>query len=195
MGTERNFLIVTRVVLVLHERLAHWARQLRPRMTDPAIRWFETRSGQDLENALFGGVGCPIVLIDLERQRETALEDLVTLNQWASGARILVIDREADAETALILRELGATHVFAGFVPPPEVASLLGHWVGLAKQELERSGFFRTEFPETGTDPWSWLAEYVGDRYAPEPGAGRTDLAAPSVATADEPQLDSDAAT
>jgi hypothetical protein len=157
-----------RVVVVLHERLGEWSRQLRPRLGNPVIRWFETRTGTDLERVLAGGVGSPVVLVDLDRQRESGWDDLIMVTRRASDARVLVIDRNGDDAAKMAARELGATCVLTGFVPPPVVASLLKDWVDLAAAEIDRSGWNRSEFPETVTDPWSWLREYVGDCFVAE---------------------------
>ena len=81
----------------------------------------------------------------------------------ASDARVLVLDPEAHDEVAGLARELGATHVVSGFVPPPFVAGLLTRWIALAQRHIERDGWSRTSFPETETEPWGWLADLLGD--------------------------------
>ena len=48
---------MARVAVVLCERLGTWAAQLRPRLQDRPVRWFETRSAADLDAAL-AGVAC-----------------------------------------------------------------------------------------------------------------------------------------
>ena len=63
---ERRDLLLTRVAVILHERLGNWNRQLRPRLHDRPVRWFETRSRADLDGLLIG-LACPVVLIDLGR--------------------------------------------------------------------------------------------------------------------------------
>src|SRR5262249_7371590 len=68
-----------------------------------------------------------------------------------------------NGEVANVARELGATCVFSGFVPPPVVADLLARWIELARRGVERAGWSRTAFPETETDPWGWLADYLGE--------------------------------
>ena len=62
-----------------------------------------------------------------------------------------------------LARELGATHVASGFVPPPFVARLLARWIELAQRHIERDGWSRTSFPKTETEPWAWLADFLGD--------------------------------
>jgi DNA-binding NtrC family response regulator len=147
--------------VILHERLGNWNRQLRPRLSDRAIRWFETRSRADLD-ALLTGLVCPVVLIDLGRHPAAGLKDLERVLQRAPDARALVLDAEANAEVAVLARELGATHVASGSVAPRFVASLLARWVELAKRQVEREGWSRTTFPATETEPWAWLAEFLG---------------------------------
>jgi len=153
---------LTRVALILHERLGNWNRQLRPRLQDQPIRWFETRSWADLEN-LLTGLACPVVLIDLGRHPAAGLQDLERVLRRAPDARVLVLDPEADAEVARLARELGATHVASGGVPPPFVVRLLARWIELAQRRIERDGWSRTSFPETGTEPWGWLTDLLGD--------------------------------
>ena len=62
---------------------------------------------------------------------------------WSSS-----ITRESDAEVTSLARELGATHVLSGFVPPPQVAGLLTRWILLARRRIERDGWSRTSTPE-----------------------------------------------
>ena len=154
---------MTRVSVILHERLGQWNRQLRPRLHDRPIRWFETRSRADLDHLLIG-LASPVVLVDLGNHPVEGLKDLDFILSRASEARVLVLDPEGHAEVAGLARELGATHVAAGFIPPPVVARLLGRWVELAHRQLERSGWSRTSFPATQTEPWAWLADYLDER-------------------------------
>jgi hypothetical protein len=155
-----------RVAVILHERLGQWNRQLRPRLRDQRIRWFETRSRGDLDNLLIGLV-CPVVLIDLERQPTTGLQDLERVLERASDARVLVLDPESHSGVAGLARELGATHVASGCVPPPFVASLLARWIELAQRTIDRDGWSRTSLADTATDPWAWLADLLGDPQCP----------------------------
>ena len=62
-----------------------------------------------------------------------------------------------------LARELGATHVASGTVPPPFVAGLLARWIELAQHHIERDGWSRTSFPETESEPWAWLADFLGN--------------------------------
>jgi hypothetical protein len=154
---------LTRVAVILHERLGHWNRQLRPRLHGRPIRWFETRSRADLDNLLVG-LACPVVLVDLGKHAVEGLRDLDLILRRASDARVLVLASEAHEDVAGMARQLGATHVAAGFVPPPVVARLLERWVELAHRQVERSGWSRTTFPPTQTEPWAWLADFLDER-------------------------------
>jgi hypothetical protein len=155
-------LILTRVAVILHERLGNWVRQLRPRLHDQPVRWFETRSRTDLADVLTG-LACPVVLIDLGRFPAAGLMDLELVVQRASDARILVLDHERHEGAVGLARELGATHVVSGFVPPPVVATLLTRWIGLAQRQITRDGWSRTSFPGSPTSRWDWLDAYLGD--------------------------------
>ena len=77
------------VPLILHERLGNWARQLRPRLQNLPIRWFETRSRRDLD-AVLTGLACPVVLIDPGMQLANGLVDLDLVRKRAPDALILV---------------------------------------------------------------------------------------------------------
>jgi hypothetical protein len=135
------------VPLILHERLGNWARQLRPRLQNLPIRWFETRSRADLEHVL-PGLAYPVVLIDPGKVVANGLVDLDLVLMRSPGALVLVNNAESDIEVTCLARELGATHVLSGFVPPPEVASLLTRWILLALRQSERAGWSRTSLPE-----------------------------------------------
>jgi len=153
---------LARVAVILHERLGNWVRQLRPRLHDQPVRWFETRSRADLAVVLTG-LASPVVLIDLARHPAAGLIDLDLVVRRASDARVLVLNPESHHEVAGLARELGATHVVSGFVPPPYVAALLARWIALAERHIERDGWSRSSFPEAPSSRWGWLAAYLGD--------------------------------
>ena len=150
-----------RVALVLHERLGKWAAQLRPRLTGRTVRWFETRSASDLRDVL-PGLGRPVVLLDLGSRTLEALSDLDQVVNLAPGARVLVLDPGARPEVVALARELGATYVLAGFVPPPAVASLIDRWIGLAVEEQSREGWARPLPVDLLLDPDGWLDDILG---------------------------------
>jgi hypothetical protein len=151
-----------RVALILHERLGQWNRQLRPRLHDQRIRWFETRSRGDLDNLLIG-LFYPVVLIDLGHQPTTGLQDLERVLDRAPDARVLVLDPECHSGVAGLARELGATHVASGCVPPPWVASLLARWIDLVQRSIDRNGWSVASLADNTTDPWAWLTDLIDD--------------------------------
>ena len=153
---------MTRIAVILHERLGNWARHLRPRFWGQPLRWFETRSPADLEGVL-PGLASPVVVIDLGRHVAAGLEAVDLAARRAPDARILVLDPEAHQPVPALARELGATHVVSGFVPPPVIAELIARWITLARRSLEQAGWFQTSFPPTETEPWSWLSEYLAE--------------------------------
>jgi hypothetical protein len=115
-----------------------------------AIRLIETRSRADLE-VILTGVACPVVLIDPGERVTGGLLDIDLVLTRAPDALILVNNPEAIPELASLARELGATHVLCGFVPPPDVAGLLLRWIVLSRRRIERDGWSRTS--ETELDP------------------------------------------
>jgi hypothetical protein len=151
-----------RAAVIVHERLGKWSRQLRPRLSDPSVRWIESRSPADLEWIL-EGLAFPVVLIDLGKQPIHGLEALNLVRTRTPGARSLVLDPEERAEARILARELGATHVCSGFAPPPFVAGLISRWIAMAWRSNESAGWSRTTFPETATDPWGWLSDFLGE--------------------------------
>jgi hypothetical protein len=153
---------LTRVAVIVHERLGNWIRQLRPRLHAQPVRWFETRSRADLSGALTG-LACPAVLIDLGRDPTAGLMDLDLVLRRASDARTLVLDPASQREAASLARELGATHVVSGFAHPPEVAALLARWIALALRRIECDGWSRSSLPDAESSRWSWLAAYLGE--------------------------------
>jgi DNA-binding response OmpR family regulator len=152
-----------RSAVILHERLGKWSRQLRPRLSELSVRWLESRSPADLEGIL-EGLAVPVVLIDLGGQPMHGLEALDLVRTRTPGARTLVLDPEAKADRRILARELGATHVCSGFAPPPFVAGLIDRWITIARRATESAGWSRTTFPETATDPWGWLNDYLDER-------------------------------
>jgi CheY-like chemotaxis protein len=153
------------LVVVTHERLGTWARQLRPRLLAWPIRWVETRSTADLEAAL-AGLACPVVLIDLGRRDRVraGLEDLDRALQAAPNALVLVLDPLAHEGVATLARELGATHVLSGPVTPPSVAQLVARWLPLAQRQAEGDGWAGAREPLPAPEPWNWLGPLLAAR-------------------------------
>jgi hypothetical protein len=143
-------------VLVVHERLGNWARHLRPRAAGWAARLVETRSTSDLEAAL-GGAPCPLVLIDVAQRPRAALDDLAVALLVAPEALTLVLNPLSLEGVAITARELGATHVVDGTIPPPAVAALLARWLPLAQRRAEAAGVDLEHPTPTEPEPWCWL--------------------------------------
>ena len=90
---------MTRMAVILHERLGTWSAQLRPRLQGRPVHWIETRSAADLDKALLG-LACPVVLIDLKRNVVKGLSDLDRLMAsfpghecWCSIRRLMMGSR------------------------------------------------------------------------------------------------------
>jgi hypothetical protein len=153
-GTEDDrlgSLALTRVAVILHERRGNWAGQLRTRLQDRPVRWIETRSAADLDAALLG-LACPVILIDLRNYAAQGLHDLDRAVRQSPAARVLVLDPEANEGVTELARELGATLVIPGFVPPPDVASLVDRWITLAAAQTKREGWSRSLAAESPFD-------------------------------------------
>ena len=142
-------------LVVTHERLGTWARQLRPRLASAgSIGWVESRSTADLERAV-GGVIAPVVVIDLADRPGAMLEDLDMAVRSAPAGLFLVLDPNDHHGVAGLARELGATLVISGWTPPPNVAELLARWLTLARSRSERDGW---SIPvEREPEPWERL--------------------------------------
>jgi hypothetical protein len=143
-------------LLVTHERLGTWARQLRSRLAAPAtgigsIRWVESRTGSDLDRVV-RGAAAPVVLIDVADRPRAMLEDLDLAAQAAPSGFFLVLDPKGHPGVAGLARELGATLVLSGFVPPPRVADLLIRWVPIARRRAEADGWAVPHAPDP--EPW-----------------------------------------
>ena len=139
-------------LVVTHERLGTWARQLRPRLASlAAIRWVESRSKEDLVQAV-RGVVAPIVVIDLADRPRAMLEDFDDASQIAPSGLFLVLNPKNQVEVVLLARELGATLVCSGWTSPPRVAALLTRWLALARGRSESEGWSTANGPES--EPW-----------------------------------------
>ncbi len=157
------------VAVILHERRGYWARQLRPRLQDLPVRWFETRSTADLAGAIDGLIA-PVVVIVLGNDPTRPLEDLAEIVAREPSVRVLVIDPDAREGVKELARELGATHVVSSFVPPPEVAGLIARWVKLAAVEADRGGWSRPLPVDPARHPREWIESLVAEaENAPAP--------------------------
>lgn len=150
------------LALILHERRGNWARNLRTRLVDSSIRWFESRSTADLLAAA-RGLTAPIALIDLGEEPYGPLEDLTRLVEVAPSARTLVLDPQERPEITESARALGATLLISGFVPPPEVARLLSRWIRIAAEETAQQGWSRPLPADPSRQPLAWIDELVDE--------------------------------
>jgi hypothetical protein len=160
-------------LLVVHERLGFWARQLRPLFRELPVRIVETRSACDLEPVL-SGTTCPLLVVDAARRVRASLEDLVLALRVAPDALALVLADDPGNEFTLLARRLGATHVIAGPVRPHEVASLLSRWLTLAQRRADAAGWQAPGPPRP--EPWNWLEPLLlaapGAEWTARDGAG-----------------------
>jgi hypothetical protein len=129
-----------RIPLVVHERRATWARQLRPRVVNWPVRFVESRSASDLASAL-AGQESGLVLVDLATRALAALEELAAGLAPASHPLVLVLDPERLPGIANAARELGATEVWSGPVAPPRVVDRLERWVNIARHRTASAAF------------------------------------------------------
>jgi hypothetical protein len=143
-------------LLVIHERIATWARALRPRLQGWPVRIVETRSAADLQAALAGAV-FPVVVIDLARGPRAGLDELDRALRVAPDALTLVLDPEEHEGVLLLSREIGATDVIAGPTTPPLVADLLARWLQLARHRAEAAGWSGNAPEPPEPEPWNWL--------------------------------------
>ncbi len=140
------------IPLIVHERRAHWARQLRPRITAWPAHLVETRSGFDLAEALRGRNN-PLVLADLGARGLATLDELARALPASRDPLVLVLDPEAIPDVSNLARACGATDVWTGFSHPADVASALERWLALAEGRRRAAGWFaRTTRPADDFD-------------------------------------------
>jgi hypothetical protein len=109
------------------------------------------------------GLCRPVVLIDLGRDPATGLRDLQCVIDRAADALVVVVDPESRRAVRRLARELGAALVLSGYVSPAFVAGLLERWIELAQRSIDREGWSRVSVADNATDPWAWLADFLGD--------------------------------
>jgi len=146
---------LSRLRVVIHERLGYWARHLKPRLVGWPIALVETRSAADLEAAL-RATASPIVVIDVADRPLAAMGDLDRAMRTAPSALVLILDPRAHDGIAPVAFELGASHVLTGGVVPPAVAVFLTRWVRLAQTRNEADGWSLPA--EAEPELWSGLA-------------------------------------
>jgi hypothetical protein len=135
------------VSVIIHERVANWSRQLRPRFQGWPIRWSETRSTDSLVRAASASA-CPILVIELDHQAARGLLDLDEALQVAPNALSVLLEPQDREEVASLAREVGATLVLPGLVVPPEVERILQCWLPMAQHRIENQGWSASIEPE-----------------------------------------------
>jgi hypothetical protein len=148
---------MTRVLVIVHERIGHWNAQLRARLGHLPIRWVETRSASDLERALERSAR-PVVVMDLGDRMRDGIAELTRAAERGPLALILAIDRHERPGVTKLAREMGATLTLSGHPSPPQVAVLIGRWVSLAARAGDADGWV----PRVPPDPNSWEAWVPG---------------------------------
>src|SRR5262249_32495477 len=148
---------MTRVLVIVHERIGHWNAQLRARLGHLPIRWIETRSATDLERGLERSAR-PVLVMDLGDRLRDGLAELARAAERTPQAPTLATDRHERPGVAELARELGATLTLSGHPSPPRVAMLIGRWVSLATRAGDADGWA----PRVPPDPNSWEAWVPG---------------------------------
>lgn len=149
-------------VVVLHERLGGWARQLRPRLAGSPARWIETRSTAELLVAITGGAS-PVILIEASQDPEGNLREVALVVERGGSPLVLFIDPLDRSDVMDLGRELGATLTVGGRCTPPEVAELIGRWIGLSARANAREGWSRPRPADPLRDPSAWIEELVAN--------------------------------
>ena len=137
--------------VIIHERVANWSRQLRPRFQGWPIRWSETRSERDLVQTVARS-NWPILIVELDRRHLQGLRELHEALQMAPNTLSLVLEPGNRPGVASIAREIGVTLVLTGVVVPPEVERLLQRWLPIATGRAAAEGWSATIEPES--DIW-----------------------------------------
>ena len=148
------------LLLVVHERIGYWGRQLQSRLVNRSVRIVESRSAEDLEQALTNVV-CSLVVIDLGHKGCGGLDDLGRALGTAPDALVLVIDPASREGVAMLARELGASQVLSGTVTPPEVVDVMTRWISLAQARAKSSGWAGRDPEPPAPEPWNWLAPHI----------------------------------
>lgn len=150
---------MTHTPLIVHERIAHWARQLRPRVAAWPVRLVETRAARELKAAV-SGAAWPLVVVDLATRPAAMLGDLGRALACQPAAFVLVLDPQSSPDVSPLARELGAAEVLCGFVPPPRVLELLQRWLRLSQARAEVEGWtIAREYENAGDDPLAVLTQ------------------------------------
>ena len=145
-------------ILITHERLGFWARQLRPRISEWGFGLVESRSVEDLQSAAEKSA-CPIILVDFRDADRIRFEDLLITRITAPASLILVLIPITLPSLSRIMIEAGATAVLPGSAPPPEVLGQLQRWIELARTRTLADGWAMNRRAEP--EPWELLLAEV----------------------------------
>ncbi|MDX2036159.1 MAG: hypothetical protein SFX72_05875 [Isosphaeraceae bacterium] len=152
-----------RSIVIIHERIAHWHRRLRPRFLswDAELEWAETRSAADLSRRVLG-IAHPVILVDAADWPAAALEAVGTARYRSPGASILVLDALDRAGFAPAAREVGATEVISGAVRVSEIFAILVRWTEVARVRTAGAGWSapRPQIPEPWEDPTAFATRW-----------------------------------
>ena len=166
--------MTARVPLIFFERIATWARRIRPRVVDWPVWVVETRSAGDLTEALRGwpcpllvadelrGWPCPLLVADLGDEPSRVVEVLAKVLHGSPDALVLAIDPNRVEGVAEVARVIGVARVLGGVVTPPEVMAVLDRWLPIARERTGRAGWSREgprpRIGEPGWDPMDLIA-------------------------------------
>ena len=143
-------------LLVIHEQTTAWSRQLKPRLAAKPIRWRETRTAEDVENALEGSSSA-IVVVDLGTRPTSGLEAIARATGTLGNPLVLALEPNDRRTVADLAEELGATLVLRGRVAPPVVASLLAdRWLPLSQRRADIEG--HADGDRQWPEPWNRFA-------------------------------------
>lgn len=144
--------------LIVHERLARWARRLRPRAGAWGARLVESRSVDDLAAAAIGT--CPVVLIDPAGSPREAFDALLTVRRLAPQALVLVVCDPMLADFPDAAREAGATLSLSSSSPLPVFFDIIRRWLDLARQRSQADGWAADR--RVDREPWEAILSDEG---------------------------------
>ena len=147
--------------LILHERIARWARRLRPLAHVWGFRLVETRSADALLDAARGSA-CPVVGVEVGSRLERTLLMIESARSLRPSALILALAEDPRPEIVSLLLEAGATSALGTREPVPRILETFERWVGLARERVAASGWAcdRRREPE----PWE---AFLPEAFAP----------------------------
>jgi hypothetical protein len=128
------------VTVVVHERVAKWARQVRPHLAVHPARLIETRGAGELVAAVRQSAGA-ILLVDLADRPSVHLDHLDGALRANPGALSVVFERTADEGVRQLAREIGATVILPFRTTPPVVLGLLDWWIPLSLRRARDAGW------------------------------------------------------